>query len=378
MIKDLQSGQMFRLDEQKYFLCQSLNGQTPLSDIQTAFHRQFQQPLALTDLEAFLSNMKTLGLLETCPAIIHSHAVKPAVSNVAVADRPDFIWSIPASSQTFRRAARLFRQFCWLGSSMLWAALPALWITLSTLGHNGSAVVYDLTALFSIPFGSLFLRLHATLITLNLLTHLLQGLVLSYYGGKVSQIGIRLNWGFFPIISVALEYIEALPRRSLLWVFGTPLLLKIALLTGSTLLWYNTRLSGTSLHLYAVVLMIASWLQLVIESSPFWLSSGYLWMVTFLRLPQVMPNARLLWEMLYQGRSLPPALTWGKRLGLWGFGLLSAIASTCLLGYLVLLLSHSLALLLQPIFGASARFILLSLFTFCALRHLWNLIYGAN
>lgn len=364
-VKDLRSGQMFCFDEQKYFLCQLWNGQASLDDVQRAFRHQFHQSLSLQDLEAFLSNIGAAGLLEPCPSRLLPKAVTMAESH--------FIWSMPLSSQVFRQVAALVRQFCWLGSVALWGAVPGLAMVLLTLTHHLDAVRYDLTALFSIPFGQLFLLLHVTFAAISLLSHLVQGLVLSYYGGRVTRLGVSTTWGFFPLIQVAFEGVETLPRQSQLWVFGSSLLVRLAIMIGGTLLWYDTRVSGTSLHLWAVVLILASWLELVIEGSPLWPSNGYLWMVSYLRLPRMIAKSQTIWIMLLQGRALPPALTFRHRLLLGGFGLLCAIASVLLFGYLVMLFSHSLALLLRGLLGASARPIILSLILILFLRYLWNL-----
>ncbi|NJM97106.1 MAG: hypothetical protein HC800_07930 [Phormidesmis sp. RL_2_1] len=364
-VKDLRSGQMFCFDEQKYFLCQLWNGQASLDDVRRAFRRQFHQSLSLHDLEAFLSNIGAAGLLEPCPALTMPKAAAIAESR--------FIWAMPLSAQAFRQVAALARQFCWLGSIALWGAVPGLAIVLLTLTHHIDAVRYDLTALFSIPFGQLFLLMHGTFAAISLLSHLVQGLVLSDYGGRVTQLRVSTSWGFFPLIQVASEGVETLPRQSQLWVFGSSLLVRLVIIIGSTLLWYNTRVSGTSLHLWAVVLVLASWLELVIEGSPLWPSNGYLWMVTYLRLPRAIANSQRLWIMLLQGRALPPALTFRHRLLLGGFGLLCVIASVALFGYLVVLFSHSLALLLRGLLGESARPIILGLILIFFLRYLWNL-----
>ncbi len=48
----------------EYFICQHLDGQTPLSDIQDAFYRQFNLSLDLVQLEAFVRQLASLQLVD--------------------------------------------------------------------------------------------------------------------------------------------------------------------------------------------------------------------------------------------------------------------------------------------------------------------------
>lgn len=364
LVKDLRSNQVFRFDEREYFLCQAWNGQATLTEVQSAFRRQFQMPLALDHLEQFLHQLADSGLTEVSPPAAGNRPAKaPPVA-------PPSLWSLPLTPQRWKQGATGARQFCWLGTAAVWGVLPGGLLVIWTLAHNEAALQYDQKALFEIPYGHLFLLLHGTFWAVGLLSYSIQGLVLSYYGGQVTRLGIQLGLGFFPLIHIDDEGVERLPRREQLWVFGAPLLTRFWVLVGSVMLWHTSRVSGTSLHLWAILLGLAGLIELILDGSPLWLSNGYFWAVTYLRLPQLLYRSRLLWTMLLRRRPRPSALSPTNQVGLWLWGLLSAIASVLLWGYLVQLLSHSLGQILHGLLGNAAQPLILSLILGLFLRYL--------
>jgi hypothetical protein len=179
----------------------------------------------------------------------------------------------------------------------------------------------------------------------------LQALVLAYFGGHTTQLGLRLECGFLPVFESTMLNIERLSRREQLWVFGVPLLLRLMVTVAAVFVWFNSRYSGTSLTQLAIFMGISGLLQLVTQGSPLWYRDGYFFMASYLRNPRLLPQSHLLWLMLFQRRPLPHLLGPVRAFGLGMLGLISLVFAAALMIFLVLLFSHSVGQLLFGLLG---------------------------
>jgi hypothetical protein len=163
---------------------------------------------------------------------------------------------------------------------------------------------------------------------------------------------------------------ERFQPRQQLWIFGSSLLVRLIWLVGGILLWGMNHTIETSLKGIALVIAFSSLLGLVLDSSPFWDSDGYAWLLTFFQLPQLLPRSFQFWKMLLQGKPLPHLLGNKERFFLTCFGILSGILSLLALATLILIIGLGLARYLDGLLGDAAYFLLPSLLAIPVLRHL--------
>lgn len=355
IVKDLKAGRSFRFDQREFFLCKNWNGTLTVDELLKAFHQQFGARILPADFNAFLNALSAEALLEPCPPA--------AMRETRKREKPEYVWSAEVPAKAMAGTAVYAHQFSWLAPVMVWASLPASFLAIGTLLHNQRILDHDLGMLSGLPVSQMLSMHFSTMWGLQLFSILLQGLVLAYFGGRITKIGVRFECGFLPVFDATLADVERLPRREKLWVFGVPLLVRLLVTAASVIVWFNSRLTGASMNQLAIFMAISGLLQLLTHGSPLWYREGYLFIATLLRNPRLLPQSQLLWMMLVQRRPLPRALSPLSAIGLGALGLLSFVFSAALLVFLVLIFSHSVGILLYGVLGrAGAPITLLIVF----------------
>ncbi|QPN62150.1 hypothetical protein [Synechococcus sp. CBW1004] len=343
VVRDLRAGRSYRFDQREFFLCRNWNGTQSVEQIVQAFDQRFGARIKPSDVRAFLMGLASEDLLEPCPTLSEASA--------ASASTAPYVWSVALPSKALFDLASIAHQFSWLGPVMLWASLPASFLATGTLLHNQRILNHDLSMLSAIPLTQMLAMHFGTMWGLQLAAIFLQALVLAYFGGQTTQLGLRLECGFLPVFESTMVNIERLTRREQLWVFGVPLLLRLIVTAAAVIVWFNARHSGSSLTQLAIFMAISSLLQLVTQGSPLWYRDGYFFLASYLRNPRLLPQSHLLWLMLIQRRPLPHLLAPMKAFWLGLLGLTSFVFSVILMIFLVLLFSHSVGQLLYGLLG---------------------------
>jgi hypothetical protein len=343
IVKDLKAGRSFRFDQREFFLCKNWNGTLTVDELLEAFHQRFGTRISPADFNAFLNGLSAEALLEPCPPA--------AMREGREKGKSQYVWSAELPAGAMFEMATLAHQFSWLGPVMVWASLPASILAIGTLLHNQRILAYDLGMLSRLPLSQILLMHFITMWGLQLFSILLQGLVLAYFGGRITKMGIRFECGFLPVLDATLADAERLSRREKLWVFGVPLLVRLLVTVGSVIVWFNSRLTGTSMNQLAIFMGTSGLLQLLTRGSPLWYNEGYLLLATYLRNPRLLPQSQLLWIMLVQRRSLPRALGPLRAMGLGSLGLVSFVFSAALLVFMVLIFSNKVGILLYGVLG---------------------------
>ena len=264
---------------------------------------------------------------------------------------PQFIWSLAFSSRRLRQIASITHEFRWIGPVAIGLSAPLTLMAVATLLHNQRALRYDLDALFALPLTQMLAMHFGTMWSIQLMALGLQALVITFFGGQVNKMGIRLECGFLPVIDIATEKVEGLTRRQKLWVYGTPLLVRLLITVASVLLWFTSRDGMSFLHILSLFTAISGSLQLAIYGSPLWYHDGYFFLGTYLRKPQILPQAQLLCAMILRRKTLPVALGAPRAIGMAALGVISAIATLVLLIFLVILFSNSVGKLIYGLVG---------------------------
>lgn len=343
LVRDSQSGQTFRFRSRQFFLCKNLDGVKTIDEICRSYRQRFGSSISEEEVASFLEELQAANLLEP-----HGQTQRrPLIGR----PEPEFIWSFFLSRRRLKQLANISHEFCWLGPVSLWTSMPMTLMAVATLLHNRRSLNYDLDALFDLPLTQMLAMHFGTMWAIQLMALGLQALVITFFGGRVSKMGIRLECGFLPVIDIATENVEGLARRQKLWVYGTPLLVRLLITATSVLLWFMTRDAMGFLRILSLFTAISGSLQLAIYGSPLWYHDGYFFLGTYLRKPQILPQAQLLCSMILRRKTLPVALGAARAIGMAALGVISALATLVLLIFLVILFSNSVGKLVYGVVG---------------------------
>ena len=138
----------------------------------------------------------------------------------------------------------------------------------------------------------------------------------------------------------------------------------------SVLFWFNSRSTGTFFSQLAIFLAICSLLQLLTRGSPLWYNEGYLWLSTYVRKANLLPQSWLLLKMLAKRQPLPQALDLLTSVSLTTLSLTSLVVSATLSLYIVTIFSGRVGTLLQGILGNASTPITLLIVCILFLRFL--------
>ncbi len=362
IVKDLINGRRFRFNQQEFFLCKNWNGYTTVDELLDLFQQKYGTFISSIEVEAFLQGLFNEALLEP----YQSSAVNEGRSN----ERTDYVWSTKLPTNLVSKIARHAQQFSWLGKTALILSIPATILAIGTVLKNQRILAYDLGLLKDLSLSQSISIYFGAMWFLQLLSSLLQSLVASYYGIQTTSIGIRLQLGFLPFFDSNLDNMQHLPVREKLWIYGTPLLTRLMLTNISVLVWFNSRSTGTFFSQLAIFLGICSLLQLLTRGSPLWYNEGYLWLSTYLRKANLLPQSWLLLKMLAKRQPLPQALNLLTSVSLTTLSLTSLVVSATLSLYLVTIFSGKVGTLLQGILGNASTPITLLIICILFLRFL--------
>jgi len=118
----------------------------------------------------------------------------------------------------------------------------------------------------------------------NLVCRLTQATFIRGFGGTVKQFGIVLSFGI-PRFFADLGGIATLDRRRQLWVHAAPLIARLGLFCGGTLLWFALRQSAPWPADLAFLLGQVGLLAVLLSALPLLPSDGYRWLATYFGRP---------------------------------------------------------------------------------------------
>jgi multidrug efflux pump subunit AcrA (membrane-fusion protein) len=140
---------------------------------------------------------------------------------------------------------------------------------------------FDLSAVATVILG---------LVITNLICRITQATFIRAFGGPVKQFGIALMFGI-PRFFVDLGGIVTLGRRGQLWVYAAPLIARIGLFCGGTLLWFAFRSSSLPLAHLALVVGQIGLLTFLLSALPLLPADGYRWLATYFGRPELRSDA---------------------------------------------------------------------------------------
>jgi putative peptide zinc metalloprotease protein len=333
VVKDPVVGRFVRLKEPEFFIAQQLDGETSLEEVRRRGEQQFSASLSEATLQHFTQKLLTLGLLEQ-PAEHergHSHQRAPGkvrgnllYLRLKVFD-PDHLLE-----RALPRLKFLFtRQFAWFSiGTILLAALVTItsWHEL----HHSFARLYRFETIVLAWF---------TFLAIVIGHEFSHGLTCKRFGGKVHEIGLLLIYlqpAMYCNVSDAWLFPE---KRKRLLVTLAGAWFEIFCWAVATLLWRLTD-PATVVNFLCLVVATTLGIKSLFNLNPLIKLDGYYLLSDFLEIPNLRRNAfqyigqRLLHP--WSSRERLANVSRRERRVYWLYGILAAVYSTWLIGFILL------------------------------------------
>lgn len=289
--------EVFDLGEEELFLCRQIDATDDFAAVQSAFASRFALSISAEDLADFCRQMQEFGLLEipsttdvietkTPSAAPETEESKAQESSVA-SETPQsprksrlsqrYRWEFFNAGSFLARLGRRLHGLHWVS----WGLVPGVPMALLILLHHQPQYLRELKSIDQVGF-HLIVKLTVGLFCVNLLSKILQGATSAYYGGEVSGFGMRLAFGVVPRFFVNRGMLN-LARRERLWVYATPLLVKLGFFVLGVLVWQLNLQAPSRLGAYGLVLGHLALAEALFIINPLWpAAEGYAWLTTYL------------------------------------------------------------------------------------------------
>jgi multidrug resistance efflux pump len=375
LIKDPVSQEIFEFREEEYFLCQLMDGVTTVQKILDSFEQRFKITINEADYRDFAEQIDSFRLLEPPKNQIKStqdqsgdaqknpSATKTEKRNNSSA----FIWKMRTPDAVFGPLALWTKPFHPFLKLSTWLLVPLLPIALFTFWKNASFFWHDVHFfVHGMPFILTYL---ADILLLNFCGRVIQATVFTAYGGRSTLFGIILGLGFIPHFQVNLKEYQKAPRNAQLWIYATPLIMRLFIFSMGVIFWHTTRNLGTTLSTWVLIFAHAAFASFLIMACPLWSVYGYYFLVAAFRLPDnFISQSQKAWGMILWGRQLPSFLSTKDKWILVGLGFLSSFFSLTMLFMLIKHFAEGIAATFPGIFGKETAMFLFLFFVVIGLR----------
>jgi len=311
LIKDPTSNEVYDFGEEEYFVCKHLDGQTSLDSIQIAFENHFGFPLKLQQLEAFLIQLETLGLL------------------LWFQEKPSYVYW-PSTLQFPKK--RLFNpnkilgllatSFSWCFSRFFLISSCLVFILALGVAFKYFSVFRDEIPIFWQP-GPFFLKLILGLLIINVLGEVGKGVACKFYGGNVYEFGVGLVYRIIPYMYVDLSgAFWEIKRQPLMRIFFSGLFCQALALALAIIGWKNTPY-WSSLHTFFALFIVPASFFFLLNLIPLLPRDGYILISLWLEVTDLYNRSRALCRSWIFRRRLPEPLSEREILGFKWYGVLS-------------------------------------------------------
>ena len=377
------SGEKYEVDELTLNLLQLFDGASGIQDILKSFNIKFGTKRTAEEIKQFINDGLKAGLLiRTSERCVNDPQTSQSKNNSR--DREDeesiwdeqeinreYYWKITEPANALLRLSKQAVIFKPLILTAVYAIIPGLILAFYTFYENTKLISKDLSHLGE-PISYLY-RLVFFLIIFSLLRCIIQGTLITYYGGQVRSFGIRLRFGLIPRFSIDKKSIRYLDKSSRLWAYGSNLLFRLIFVVGGTLVWFMFRGSGTNLAINAIIVTHAALITFIILSLPVHNADGYKWLMTYQNMPlSTLKLALLSFKARVLGKPQPPSNTLKKPWRLALIGLFLVIFWIFAFIRITSRISQGLIESFPGIFGEATNAIITSLIILIILR--WILL----
>ncbi len=359
VVKDPLVGRFLRFKEPEYFIAQQFDGATSLEEIRRRGEQQFGARLAEATLQQFAGKLQNLGLLSTSP--------DPATQTISVSKTrkvggnifylrfrafdPDAVlsWLVP----------RL--QFAWTRTFAL-SSLAVILFAVGVMISSWREIHQSFPKLFQ---PGAFALAWVTLISVVIGHEFSHGLTCKRFGGSVHEIGfllIYLQPAMYCNVSDAWLFPEKY-KRLLVTLAGA--WFEIFCWACATILWRLTE-PGTIPNFLFLVVATTLGIKSLFNLNPLIKLDGYYLLSDYLEIPNLRSSAfqhigANIARLFGRGHGCLEQSPRNRRI-YWIYGLLAAIYSTWLLGFILLTLGAFLIARYQAWGGAFFAAFLLVIF----------------
>lgn len=353
LVKNPSSGEIFEFGEEEFFLCKSMNGTFTPADIICEFNRSFQHSLTEEYLARFVQQIGDMDLFENIsPNDLVPAPAESDFSRISTQHKPQsdllnqetdddessksrtngrLLWRLFDPSYFLLKLITIIQPIRIIFPILSWCSIGFAPFALATIIQNESAFFLD--SQLSSNLFSFLGRFLFSLLLINALTRFVQSVVITYYGGKVTEVSLTLRWGIFPHFAIDKSQASRnFSRNEKLWLYGTILILKLFLLDLGIFYWHSFRSTGTLLSVYAIIIAQAAIAGLLLQFNPFRVHDGFRWLAYTFNFP---PNysSRILpvLIMTFQRRPLPSSISTRERYFLIGAGIIFVVFAVSLL-----------------------------------------------
>jgi len=331
VVKDPISGRFFRFGELEWFIAKQLDGETPLDMVRSRTETAFGGTLAGETLTTFTRTLEKQGLLvaEETTSRDGARARGRIRGSVLYLRFPLF-----DPDRLLTRLARWAR-LCFTPHFVVLSAAVILLAAGTTLTH-WSEIPQSLTSLYRLSSIPLFLVLSLVVTAAHEVAH---GVTCKHFGGEVHELGFILIYftpGFYANVSDAWLFPEKAKR---LWVGFAGPYFELFLWALATLAWRLTDLE-TGINDLALMVMTLTGIKTLFNLNPFIKLDGYYLLSDSLELPNLRKRSfrcvgDLIKRALGLGEQVAADLSLRERWIYLAYGLVGAVASLSLLGYVV-------------------------------------------
>ena len=389
-LKDPRSDEQVWLDDQDFFLVDTLDGIDSFEDLQAVFKGRFHQDLERARFDELFSKLLALNFLtrevqahslvaslaEAKSGKISGQDSAPAAEKAAHsgvtgtedwASRAGFkdvlglgdaagrlAWPLFDPSRGLRRLLPVLQPLGW-GVY----AVPVLCIfALGVLATYAPAWSADLARILGQT--TIVEHILLGLVSVNLLVTVVTALTAQRFRATVDSIDLVLAFGFVPRLMARVGHTNQLRKHELAWLHASPLLARLSFFSLMILVWYGQLGQAGVLRDWAASLSLVGGVSFLFAANPLTKGSGYQLLATLLEEPNL------------RGKSLQALFRVVRRKGyaLENDSVLAAyaLASGTFMLLLILLVTVSVAGWLKVQVGAGGVLLILVLAIFLAYR----------
>lgn len=385
LIRDPVSNATFNFGSEEYFLCQCMDGINSADEIAALFEGKFGKSITGQDLIGFGDYLRSEGLAElvAAPAArVEGRAAGAAGESETAPDEVDDDVAEDPKENEYRHPlfnpekifdflqpfGRALKPLAMLLNILLFAATPfAFYVYFSNLKQiNSGLKIFGSDLNF---IGSIFFMLF----TVNLFRCLVQGTVITSYGLRVRQTGIRREFGMIPHLYISKNGVRHLGRTPKLWIYGTTLLVRLHLFAWGIVCWSFLHQGGGFLPVLCAVFAQAGLGGLLFQIVPHRQTEGQLWMCNYFGWPpKLVLRALDIFLSTIKRQPMPTTITTRQKVAYITF----TLALFCLWAFVLVKVVDSISAGLEEsfpgIFGRATPFIMLVIvlyFIFTFLPH---------
>lgn len=331
IVKDPRTQQIFELREEDYFLCRQFDGRTPLATIQARFEGDFGTSVPLKDLESFVRQLMSQGLLVGTESSIVAGAL--AEPNDPYRSVPSIRWVILDGDKFFG----------WLVSHLSWLftrpfkLLSILVISLGayTLLWNWS----DFWNAVTVEHGEWFWWIVVAMVfdyfpVGQFPRTLAHGFVCKRFGGQVQTLDLALLYYVYPGLICHWGSFAWFPEKSKrCWTAFAGIYAQLHIISVATICWYFTMPGGFANDLWLAVSFGLTTGLVVFVANPLLRSDGYQLLAQWVEMPRLRTQALATLRAWVFRQPPPEPLTRRERRWVIFFGLLCIVYATFLVTY---------------------------------------------